>query len=147
MIKRKLKICKTCGDPSYIWAHGNCKRCDGLARAQEAQQQPKLTQTDNGREAKPFRIIKPVSDKQAKINKIYATMAPLFKTQNPYCMAKLPGCTGLTAHVHHLFSGASRSKYYLDTTTWIGVCDWCHHLIHDVMGKDELVELGLKRME
>ncbi len=106
-----------------------------------------LTQTEDGGVAKPFRIIKPVSDKQAKLNRIYATIAPLFKDQNKACMAKLPGCTGHTAHVHHLFSGASRSKYYLDTTTWITVCDHCHHLIHDVMGKDELVALGLKKME
>ncbi len=28
MIQVKKKICKTCGDLMYIWAHGNCKVCD-----------------------------------------------------------------------------------------------------------------------
>lgn len=56
MIQRKLKPCKTCGDPSYIWAHGNCKRCDGMARAHKAQDQAKLTHTEDGKEACPIKI-------------------------------------------------------------------------------------------
>ena len=27
MIERKKKICKTCNEPKFIWAHGNCKYC------------------------------------------------------------------------------------------------------------------------
>lgn len=30
MIPRKKKICKSCGLSKYIWAHGNCKECDGI---------------------------------------------------------------------------------------------------------------------
>lgn len=108
---------------------------------------PKLKQTEDGKTAKPFRVIKKVSDKQAKLKAVYNIAASQFKKAKPACMARLHGCTGITSDVHHLFSGASRSKYYLDQTTWITVCVSCHHLIHDVMGKDQLISLGLKRIE
>lgn len=144
---RKLKPCNTCSEPSYIWAHGNCKHCDAMLKiAYQKEQQVTLRQTDSI-PAKPFRVIKKVSDKQAKLNRIYAITAAIFKGDNSHCMAKLPECNGVTSDVHHLFSGASRSKYYLDTTEWIAVCVSCHHKIHNILGKDELIELGLKKIE
>ena len=32
MIKRKKKKCKSCGDETYIWANGMCKRCHSLSK-------------------------------------------------------------------------------------------------------------------
>ena len=32
MIQQKLKLCKTCGKPKYIFSHGNCKWCDSKTK-------------------------------------------------------------------------------------------------------------------
>lgn len=61
------------------------------------------------------------------------------------CEANLPGCTGKPDHVHHLYSGASRDRFYADSATWKMVCHHCHHLVHDVMSKEECYALDLKR--
>lgn len=136
MIPRKLKRCKGCEKDRYIFSHGNCLDCHN-----------RLKMAKKPKETKPRIPIKPVSDKRGKLDRAYSTMAQQFKNTHPDCMAQLPGCSHVTHHVHHLYSGASRSKYYLDSTTWITCCNHCHHMIHDVMGKDELVKLGLKKIE
>ena len=150
MIKQKLKPCKTCGDPSYLWAHGNCKWCDGMLRAKKVAQKPykhvTLAQTDT-KVAKPFYAVPKVSPKQAKLNAIYNVAATQFKKDRPECEARLHGCQGLTHHVHHLYSGASRSKYYLDSTTWLAVCSHCHTTIHDVLSKEDAIAMGFKKIE
>ncbi|MDR3551275.1 MAG: hypothetical protein P4L31_07720 [Candidatus Babeliales bacterium] len=107
----------------------------------------KIKSKETGQTSKTLTPIKRVSDKRAKLDQLYNVAAALYKKTNTKCMAKLKGCTGLTNHVHHLFSGASRSKYYLDQREWIGVCNNCHHQIHDVLGMDELINLGLKKIE
>lgn len=68
-----------------------------------------------------------------------------FRKTHVKCEARLPGCSGSPDHVHHLYSGASRDKFYTDETTWKIVCNHCHHLIHDVLSKDECYALDLKR--
>lgn len=32
-IKKKFKICKTCGLPKILWSHGNCQGCDKIIKA------------------------------------------------------------------------------------------------------------------
>lgn len=121
-----------------------------MLRAQKAAQKPykhvTLVQTDSV-PAKPFRAIKKVSDKQAKLNAIYNVAATQFKKDRPLCEARLHGCQGATHHVHHLYSGASRSKYYLDCSTWLPVCNHCHHIIHDVLSKEDAINMGFKKIE
>lgn len=91
------------------------------------------------------KLIKKVSDKRKKLDAVYSVMAAQFKKDYPYCMAKLKGCTGKADHTHHLYAGASRDRYYLDAREWINSCNNCHHLIHNVMSKEELYKLGLKK--
>ena len=138
MIQPKLKICSSCGKECYLWK-SNPKLCKDCAM--------KIKSKETGQTSKMPTPIKRVSDKRAKLDQLYNVAAALYKKTNTKCMAKLKGCTGLTNHVHHLFSGASRSKYYLDQREWIGVCNNCHHQIHDVLGMDELINLGLKKIE
>lgn len=138
------KICshQDCGTP--IFSKGYCMYHWRQMKAQEQS----LVQTDKV-PAKPFKVshIKPKSTVQAKIDRVYATMAPLFKGANPNCMAKLSDCWGRTSDIHHLYSGKNKRKYYLDTTTWITVCPNCHHKIHNVLGMEALIKLGLKKTE
>lgn len=135
----KLKECSSCGKLSRLW-RSTPKLCKPCAMKHNVKDKPKEITAQ-------WAAIKPVSDKQAKLNRLYAIAAAQFKKDKGCCIAKLTGCTGKPDHVHHLFSGASRSKYFLDQTTWITCCNNCHHLIHDVMEKDELINLGLKRIE
>lgn len=135
----KTKICIICKKDCYYWSAKlkACKDCSLKHKALNTVLSPVKART----------TISKVSDKRKKLDALYAISSTQFKNQHQDCMAQLPGCGHVTMHLHHLFSGASRSKYYLDQSTWITCCSWCHHLIHDVMGKEELVKLGLKRME
>lgn len=105
-----------CGDPSYIWAHGNCKRCDGLARIQKAQEEATLTQTEDGKEGKPFKIIKPVSGKQAARLRKYRIARDEYFKENPVC--EYPGCSSRNITLHH---GAGRIGDLLFDKRWFKV--------------------------
>lgn len=148
IIKRKLKPCKTCTDPKYLFSHGNCLECYNRLKLVSKPTYTHVTLKQTSQQtAKPFRVIKRVSDKRAKLDAIYNIAATQFKKDNPYCMARLPECVSVTSDAHHLYSGSSRSKYYLDFREIITVCVMCHFKIHNVLGKDELIELGLKKIE
>ncbi|MCW3111336.1 MAG: hypothetical protein JWQ09_5842 [Segetibacter sp.] len=83
-----------------------------------------------------FRItnIKKVSSKQAKLNRLYAIAAAIFKGDHSYCMAKLEGCTLYTSDIHHK---KGRGEYLMDTSTWLPVCRVCHDYIerHAIIAK------------
>lgn len=92
MVLRKLKPCKTCGDPSYIWSHGNCKNCDGMLRAKAEYQKPIVAP------AKPFRI-KPVSKKRTEALKRYRRLRDKYFEEHPIC--EFPGCQSTKITLHH----------------------------------------------
>lgn len=104
-----------------------------------------LTQTTDGGVAKVFKVIKKVSTKQAKLNAVYNVAASQFKNDYPECQVKLEGCQYYTVDVHHLYSGASRTKYFLDSREWKTTCDACHFKMHNVLSKEEMFKLGLKK--
>ena len=124
MIARKLKPCKTCGDPSYIFSHGNCRNCWGLSKAKEKHQQARLTQTEDGAEAKPFKIyktteIKKVSTRQQKLNAAYLVLRKEFMKSHKICAADLDGCTLHATECHHK---RGRGEYLLDDSTYLALC-------------------------
>ena len=45
---------------------------------------------------------------------------------NPYCQARLDGCTANSTDVHHM---KGRGVFYLDKATWLSVCRTCHDWI------------------
>lgn len=137
-IPRKLKPCTDCGSPSYIFSHGRCKNCAQLAKLREGpKEQVTLVQTDS-KPAKPFRVIKKVSDKQAKLNAAYNAMATVYKKEHPMCKAQIIVCTGYTTDVHHK---KGRGEYLMDATTWLPVCRACHDWIGT--HHERAMELGL----
>ncbi len=75
---------------------------------------------------KKFYVIKKVSDKHAADLKLYYPMAAEFKKKNPYCLAKLSGCTYYTVFVHHR---RGRGIWLLVVDTWLPVCHNCHDII------------------
>ena len=122
MIKPKLKPCKTCGDPSYLWAHGNCKWCDGMLRAKKVAQKPykhvTLAQTDKPI-SKPFKAI---SDKQAKrLAKYRVARDEKFK-ENPTC--EFPECNSIEITCHH---GAGKIGSLLWNKKYLKSLCWPHH--------------------
>ncbi len=134
MVLRKLKPCKTCGDPSYLWAHGNCKNCDGMLRAKA-----EIVKQQEIPVCKPFKINK-VSTKQAKLNAAYNVLATQFKKDNPYCKACLDDCTLATTDIHHM---QGRGEYLMDTSTWLPTCRSCHNWIE--LNVEKAKELGLSK--
>lgn len=72
---------------------------------------------------KPRTPIKPVSDKQAKLNRIYGVAATKFKEDHPVCQVE--GCILAATDVHH--KAGRIGEKLLDQRTWLAVCR-AHHL-------------------
>lgn len=85
------------------------------------------------------------SIKQAALDRVYAVEAAKHKAVNPFCQARLIGCTGKTEHTHHTFSGCNKQSHYTDKATFIAVCSSCHDKIHNVMSAAEAKKLNLKK--
>lgn len=80
-------------------------------------------------EKKKSKPIPKVSDKRKALNEQYSMLRKEFlsKSENRICkITKKP-----TTEVHHKWSGKDRSKYYLDTTTWLAVSREGHIWIHE----------------
>lgn len=95
---------------------------------------------------KPKPISK-LSDKEKKRQVAYMALKKEHMKRYPLCQAHLIGCLGVSTDIHHLFMGADRLKYFLDTTTWKTVCRNCHSTIHDKLSNEKLIELGLRLKE
>lgn len=138
-IPRKLKPCKTCTDPRYLFSHGNCLECYNRLKLVSKPTCTHVTLKQTSQKiAKPFRVIKSVSDKRKKLDAIYNIAATQFKKDNPYCMARLDVCTDRTSDIHHK---KGRGEYLLDVTTWLATCRECHHRIE--LNPAHAKELGL----
>lgn len=72
-----------------------------------------------------------VSAKRKAQEIIYKVERKKFLKDRVFCQVKRPECLGKASEVHHTFDGADRDKYFLDKTTWLGVCRNCHRWIHD----------------
>lgn len=95
---------------------------------------------------KPTPIPK-VSSKEKKRQVAYNALRKEFMKQFPVCQVKLGGCDHKSTDVHHTFMGADRSKYFLDSSTWVSTCRVCHTALHSKLSTEELIELGLRRLE
>lgn len=127
------KLCDVCGGKHY--AKGKC----ALHYKMPSQLNPKpiartaikprkeLTISLNGKTVGIRTAIKQVSDKRAKEQRIYAKIAPVFKLANPYCHARLSGCTTLTTEIHHI-RGRENQKLN-EVEYFLPVCRNCHDWI------------------
>lgn len=135
----KEKKCDKCLKFKPIWkSHGKEKYCKSCWSCH----------SDNTPKPKAVKhyTIPAVSSKKAKLDRVYSNARKKHLELYSSCQAKLPGCTMTATDIHHLYSGASRSKYYLDTTTWKTVCRTCHDYIHTKLSKEEAINLGLKKI-
>lgn len=75
-----------------------------------------------------FKPPKPVAEKRKVENKSYSALRTDFlsRPENQVC----PITGQKTTDVHHTYSGKDRSKYYLDTSTWLAVSREGHNWIH-----------------
>jgi hypothetical protein len=124
-MKVKLKKCDGCEKPKPIWKNHEgkkyCKICWSYTCAHNKKSAIK----------KPKNSISPRSSKKHKEDLIYSELRKDFLLSSPTCKAHIPGmCTIRATEVHHTFDGSDRSIYYLDVSTWLGVCRQCHDWIH-----------------
>lgn len=127
MITPKLKKCAGCGEDKSIWKNylGE-KFCKDCWYKKEPINHPKQKQPLKGK-----------SDKRNVLDQLYSKLRKEFLTKNPYCQAKLQGCSAIATDVHHM---KGRGVYYLDQSTWIGLCRACHQYIE--LHPKEAKELG-----
>ena len=126
---QKKKTCSNCGEERYIWKTVGRDRYCISCTAILFPPKPLI---------KNVVKINPVSKKRKKDNEIYSRLRKDFLLRNLFCSAKLHGCTRYVDDIHHK---KGRGKYFLDTTTWIGVCRSCHRWITE--NSRQAIELGL----
>lgn len=61
---------------------------------------------------------------------------------NPYCQARLIGCSKRSIDLHH--KAGRVGSNYLNEETFMAVCRNCHSKIHDVLSSKEAKEKDLK---
>lgn len=106
MIPRKLKQCKTCGTPQYLFSGGDCRDCWGKNKSQE---QPKAV--------KVYSTIKPVSDKKLVELAEYRKIRDKWLIENPFC--EVCG-TPYNLSVHH--KAGRTGKLLTDIRYFMTVC-------------------------
>ena len=111
----KLKVCSKCGKEKVIWKtlgrERFCKQCWSTQLVKQPIKQKRIS---------------PLSSKLAKLRKEYSILRLKYLSDNPNCLASLPGCTRIATDVHHM---QGRGLYFLDITTWLAVCRNCHVII------------------
>jgi hypothetical protein len=128
MITPKLKKCAGCGEDKSIWKNylGE-KFCKDCWYKKEPISHPKQKTPLKGK-----------SDKRNVLDQLYSKLRKEFLIKNPYCQAKLQGCSAIATDVHHK---KGRGSYYLDQNTWIGLCRACHQWITD--HNSDAIKMGL----
>ena len=114
-MRYKKGDCNGCGKHYYLVAKHLCSYC--------YQKQRKKTPLP-----KPTKPIPKESKRRKKERPIYNRLAKEHKKENPYCQAKLEGCTFIATESHHM---QGRGKYYLDKSKLLSLCHNCHQKITD----------------
>lgn len=104
MIKRKEKICRSCGKPKILFSKGRCEEC-----AKKEDYKPLKRSS-----------IPPVSSKMRTQKFIYKRLRKVFMKEHPICEV----CKrNKSEEVHHK---RGRGIWYLVVSTWLAVCHLCH---------------------
>jgi hypothetical protein len=122
-MQSKLKVCYKCNQEKIIWKNDAGKR---YCKDCWYQVKP-VTKTITSKTP-----IKPISDKQQKINVVYSLARKEFlsRKNNQCCEAKITQeCTGCRSEYLTIHHSKGRHKYMLDTTTWKVLCLSCHTYI------------------
>ncbi len=110
MIKRILKICKICKQPSYIWSKGCCRPCWSKAFSKPIKTSDK--------------VIKQISDKHKERTKEYQDKRDVYLKQNPIC--EFPGCNSVDIECHHKGGRIGDNLFH----NFMSVCREHHAYIH-----------------
>lgn len=135
MIQAKLKICSICNEPSKLWVSTpkTCKNCAMRLKSSDKPKFKALTQTEDGKIAKAFKVystkaIKQVSTRQIKLNAAYKVLRDQFMKLHPACQAGLDGCTVKATECHHM---RGRGEYLLNDKYYLALCNNCHRWINE----------------
>lgn len=112
-MQRKTANCIECNQLRQIYAKSLCCWCYDKQRKKTPLKRP----------TKPIRK---ESKKRKKERPIYNRLAKEHKNENPYCQARLDGCTHIASETHHM---GGRGKLYLDKSKYLSLCHNCHRII------------------
>lgn len=119
-MEKKKKYCSGCDSEQYIWkndrltGHRYCKNCWGKIQSKDPE----------------HKVIPQVSAKRKKLDAEYLQLRAKHMEKFPLCEIKVAGCTNIGTDIHHKFSGADRSAFYLIQSTWAVTCRNCHSWVH-----------------
>jgi len=119
MIKKLCGVCNNSTKP--IWkakTRDNPCMCKDCYNAEKSSHKPPI---------KAREPIKKVSDKQAKINRLYTDMRVQYLKMIHHCQVSSDDCTHIATQVHHRSGRIGNNM--LDTTKWLSVCYSCHEKI------------------
>jgi len=144
----KLKICSVCHfeRPPWISSPPMCRNCSGLIKSRNKAKQATLTQTENGKEAKYFKVerkpIKKVSDKMTTELRIYRKKRDKYFAENPTC--EYPGCGSKNITLHHLRGRCG--ALLTDETNFCSLCMKHHNYVENNPEEGRKLNLVLNRL-
>jgi len=143
-IKPKLRPCKTCKDPCYVFSHGDCKSCSQMRYATVAakKRQATLTQTENGKTAKPFKVIAKVSKNRVEALKKYRRLRDKYFEEHPVC--EFPGCNSKNITLHH--KRGRVGAFLTDKRSFCSLCLPHHRYVENNPEEGRKLNLVLNRL-
>ena len=111
MIKQKKKICKTCGEETYLWSKGNCRVCA----------------------SKNYKKVNKISEKQNNTNKILHTIYDIMDAR-PDKKCFFCGTTNNLTHCH-LIRRSYSQKLIVHPLNIVHACLDCHTNYDDKPGE------------
>lgn len=82
-----------------------------------------------------------LSKKRAKQYRDYSKVRKEFLLENPYCQARIPGCTIEATDVHH--KKGKIEGLLTDTNNFVAICRSCHSWVEEHPAKAK--EMGLSK--
>jgi len=95
-------------------------------------------------EAPKVKSIPKKSEKRVDQDRVYKKQRIKFLKKNPFCKAKLKGCSRVAEEIHHKKGRVGDN--YLDEKTWVGVCRNCHNKIESEPAKAKEKGLSESRL-
>jgi len=137
MLQAKQKKCDGCNEITNIWKKEGKQR---FCKACWSKQFKGLSSIKKPTAKKP---LSPRSSKQVKLDALYTVLRESYMKRNPFCLAKLPGCSINATDIHHKMGRTG--KLYLDETEFLSVCRTCHGWIETHPTEAKLLNLSKSR--
>jgi hypothetical protein len=151
-IKPKEKLCSFCGKISPLWKSkpAQCHACARKQATTEAIERSKgehnhkgLTASEDGKEAKVFKVIAPVSKNRQQALAKYRRLRDKYFEEHPMC--EFPGCNSHKITLHH--KRGRIGAFLTDKRYFCSLCAKHHRWVEENPAEAKRMGLSDSRLE